>query len=119
MIQINTRRAPALYIGFMGAWIYGFAASAHRPPALVVALLFLLPVAIHLGVGYAIGRWEAVVLAGVPVVLAMIAAGLASGLWIFMALLMIFPGGPLIAAGVYLRQWREEKENPADELWLL
>ena len=119
MIEIKTRNVPALYIGFMGAWIYGFAASSNRPPSLLVVLLFLLPIAVHLAVGYAIGRWEALVLAGVPVLVAIVAAGLASGLWIFMALLMIFPGGPLIGAGVYLRQWREEKENPNDDVWLL
>ena len=119
MISINPRTAPALYIGLMGVWMYGFAASDRRPPSVLVALLFLLPLALHVGVGYVVGRWEAVVLAAAPVVIAIAAAGLGSPLWIFVFLLMVFPGAPLIAAGVAARRWREEREEPDDDVFLL
>lgn len=115
--RINRRNAPTLYVLAMAAWVYGFAASGREIPSWVVVPLLLLPVAVHVGAGYVIGRWEALALAAVPVVLAVAAAGFGNALWIFLVLLMVFPGAPLIAAGVALRQWRDPDDDPADDLW--
>ena len=117
MTAINRRTAPSIYVVLMGAWVYGFAASDHDPPAALVALLFVLPGALHVAVGYVVGRFEAMALAAVPVVLAVAASGFGSPLWVVLFLLAIFPGAPLVAGGVYLRRWREQPEDPADHLW--
>ncbi len=117
MSAINRRTAPSIYVILMGAWVYGFAASDRDPPAAIVFLLFLLAAALHVAVGYVVGRWEAAALAAVPVVLALAASGIDSPLWVFLFLLAIFPGAPLVAGGVCLRRWREQPEDPLDDLW--
>ena len=116
--KLNARTAPTVYVLFMAAWIYGFA-DAHwkLPPAFGVALL-VLPAFVHVGLGYVIGRWNAVALAAAPIVIALAAAGIHSALWVSLALLMIFPGAPLIAGGVYLRERRAAREDDASEPWL-
>ena len=99
------------------ACVNGFSASAHLLPAALVALLFVLPGALHVAVGYVVGRFEAMALAAVPVVLAVAASGFGSPLWVVRFLLATSPGAPLVAGGVYLRRWREQPEDPADHLW--
>ena len=116
--KLNARTAPTAYILFMAAWIYGFADANWDLPTPVSVMLLILPAFVHVGLGYVIGRWEAVALAGVPVVIAVAAAGIGSVLWVSLALLMIFPGAPLIAGGVFLREWLRTREEDPAESWL-
>ena len=116
--KINARTAPAAYILFMAAWIYGFADARWEIPGPVSVVLLVLPAAVHVGVGYVIARWEALALTLVPVAIALAAAGIHSTLWASLALLMIFPGAPLIAGGVYLREWLGAQDEDPAESWL-
>ncbi|MEX0817563.1 MAG: hypothetical protein WD027_08960 [Gaiellales bacterium] len=108
-------RAAAVYVGFMTLWIYGFANTERNLPGLLVFLLLVVPIVVHLGAGYVIGRQEALYLACFPPVLALLGPGIASGLWLSLFLLMIFPGAPLIAGGFGLRFWTDR--NVTDENW--
>jgi hypothetical protein len=108
-------RASAIYAGFMTLWIYGFANTERNLPGLLVFLLLLTPIFVHLGAGYVIGRQEALYLACFPPALAILGPGIASGLWLSLLLLMIFPGAPLIAAGFGLRLWSDR--DVTDDNW--
>jgi hypothetical protein len=118
MPDIDPRKAPTYYILLMALWVYGFAAIDRDLPAPVVFLSLLAAGAVQVGLGYAIGRWEAVAMAAVPVLLALAAGGRASGLWITVAVLMVFPGAPLIALGVYARRWHAERHDDSPDAWL-
>ena len=107
-------RACLFYMGFMGAWIYGFANSQRDLPYIAVIGLLLLAVVVHLGVGIAIGRQEGMILACFPPALALLGPGLDDSLWMALVMLMMFPGGPLIFAGHYVRRTIEE---PKAEEW--
>jgi hypothetical protein len=118
MHRIDTHTAPTAYILLMAAWVFGFAnLDRELPPVLVFAAL-LGAGAIQVALGYVLGRWEAVGLAVIPVVLAVAASGTDSGLWFTVVVLMIFPGAPFIALGVYLRRWKEERDDPSPDAWL-
>lgn len=108
-------RAAAVYVGFMTLWIYGFANTERNLPGVLVFLLLLAPIFVHLGAGYVIGRQEALYLACFPPVLALLGPGIASGLWLSLLLLMIFPGAPLIAGGFGLRFWSDR--DVTDDNW--
>lgn len=108
-------RAVAVYVGFMGLWVYGFANTERDLPGLAVFLLLLVPIFVHVGAGFVIARQEALYLACFPPALALLGPGIASGLWLSLLLLMIFPGAPLIAAGFGLRVWMERDEG--DDAW--
>jgi hypothetical protein len=116
--RFNTRTAPTWYVVLMAAWVYGFANSDRDLPALVVFVLLLGAGAIQVGAGYLIGRWEALVLALIPILLAGAASGVGSTLWVTLILLMIFPGGPLIGAGVWLSGWLDERGDRSPDSWL-
>jgi len=116
--KINTRTAPTWYIVLMAAWVYGFAASDRDLPPLVVFGLLVVAGGVHVGVGYLVGRWEALALAAVPVLLALAVAGADSSLWITLVLLMVFPGAPLIGLGVWLRDWVAERDDRSPDGWL-
>jgi uncharacterized membrane protein AbrB (regulator of aidB expression) len=107
-------RACLFYMAFMAAWIYGFANSQHDLPTIAVLALLLVAVLVHFGVGIAIGRQEAALLACFPPVLALVGPGLDDSLWMALVMLMMFPGGPLIFAGHYVRRTIEE---PKTEEW--
>jgi hypothetical protein len=108
-------RAAAFYLGFMTAWTYGFANIDRDLATPLVALLLVLPVVVHLGVGFAIGHEKALLLACYPPFLALIGPGLASLLWAPLLMLMIFPGAPLIFVGSYLRRWSSEPQQQWDD----
>ncbi len=108
-------RATTVYVGFMTLWVYGFANTERNLPGVLVFLLLVAPVFVHLGAGYVIGRQEALYLACFPPVLALLGPGLASGLWLSLLLLMIFPGAPLIAGGFGLRLIADRDQ--VDENW--
>ena len=107
-------RAGLFYMAFMAAWIYGFANSQRDLPNIAVIGLLLLAVVVHFGVGIAIGRPEGALLACVPPALALVGPSLDDSLWMALVMLMLFPGGPLIFAGHYLRRTIEE---PRAEEW--
>jgi hypothetical protein len=107
-------RAGLFYMAFMGAWIYGFANSQRDLPYIAVIGLLLLAVLVHFGVGIAIGRQEVALLALFPPALAIVGPGLDDSLWMALLMLMLFPGGPLLFAGHYVRRMVEE---PKVEEW--
>ena len=102
----------------MAGWVYGFANADADLPAALVFVLLLGAGAVQVAAGYAIGRWEALVLAVVPVLLALAASGTDSSLWLTLVLLMVFPGGPLIGLGVLLRRWAAERDDASPDGWL-
>jgi hypothetical protein len=114
----DLRKVPTYYVIVMAVWIYGFAATNRSLPALAVFLLLLAGGAVQVAAGYAIGRWEAVALAVVPVLIAVAAAGVDSSLWTTLVILMVFPGGPLIGLGVYLRHMHDEQNDRSPDGWL-
>lgn len=118
MPRLDPRKVPTYYVIVMAAWIYGFAATDRSLPALAIFVLLLLGAAVQVAAGYSIGRWEAIALAVVPVLLAVAAAGRDSSLWTTLVILMIFPGAPLIALGVHLRHLEEERNDRSPDAWL-
>jgi hypothetical protein len=116
--RFNTRNAATWYVIFMALWVYGFGVIDRELPAMLVFTLLLGAGAIHAGAGYLIGRWEAVALAGVPVLLALAISGFGSTLWVTNLLLAFFPGAPLIAAGVYFGMWLDERDDRSPDSWL-
>jgi hypothetical protein len=100
-------RAAALYLGFMAAWTYGFANASYDLPGPLVFVLLVLPCLLHAGVGFAVGRHEALWLAAFPPALAFFAPGMAPVLAFTLVLLMIFPGAPLLLLGIVARRWAE------------
>ncbi len=118
MSRMDSRTAPTWYIVLMAVWVYGFANVDRHLPALLVFVLLVAAAAIQVAAGYSVGRWGALALAGVPVILALAASGLDSSLWVTLVLLMVFPGAPLIALGVYLRGWLDERDDRSPDGWL-
>ena len=118
VIRIDTRTAPTAYILLMSLWVYGFAGANADPPAVLVFVLLLAAGAVQVAAGYVLGRWAALALAGVPVLLAVAASGPGSSLWMTLVLLMVFPGAPLMALGVVLRGWVAERDDPSPDGWL-
>jgi hypothetical protein len=116
--HLDSRKVPTLYILFMAVWIYGFAAVDRSLPALVMFALLMAGAGAQVAVGYGIGRWEALGLAAVPVILAVAAAGFDSNLWTTIVILMVFPGAPLIGLGVYLRHGFDERTDRSPDAWL-
>jgi hypothetical protein len=116
--RLTTRNAATWYVLLMALWVYGFGVIDRELPALLVFLLLLGAGGIHVGAGYLIGRWEALVLAAVPVLLALAIAGFGSTLWVTILLLAFFPGAPLIGAGVYLGMWLDERDDRSPDSWL-
>ena len=118
MPDIDPRKAPTYYILVMALWVYGFAALDRDLPAALMFIALLVAGAAQVGLGYAIGRWEAIGLAVVPVLLALAAGGRDSSLWVTVAVLMVFPGGPLVALGVYARHLHAERHDDSPDAWL-
>ena len=118
MPDIDPRKAPTYYVLIMALWVYGFAAIDRDLPAALMFLALLAAGAAQVGIGYAIGRWEAIGFAVVPVALALAAGGRASSLWVTVLGLMVFPGGPLIALGVYAHNWHAERHDDSPDAWL-
>jgi hypothetical protein len=120
MNELSARTAALLYGGTMTAWVVGFASTNRELPAVVVVVLLLLPAAVHFGLGYVVADWWALYLAAVPVVVAAVAGGgLPSPLWVSVVLLTAFPGAPLIALGVYVRERLERRDPSYVDPWLI
>jgi hypothetical protein len=117
--EMSPRRGAIVYAAVMTIWIFGFAATERDLPAPVVLMLLLLPAGIHFGLGYVVQEWWALYLVAVPMVAAAVAGGLPSPLWVAVVLLTAFPGAPLVALGVYVREWLERRDPSYVDPWLI
>lgn len=117
--ELSPRRGAVLYGVFMTLWIVGFAATERPLPAALVVALLLLPAVVHFGVGYVVRDWWALYLSAVPVVVAAVVGGLPSGLWAAVVLLTAFPGAPLVALGVWVRDRLERRDPSYVDPWLI
>jgi hypothetical protein len=115
---IDPRKAPALYALAMGLFVGGFALLDRTPPAFLAFVVLLLAGALQIGAGFVIGRWGALGLGAVPILFAVAAAGPGSTLWTTVFVLMVFPGTPLIGAGVHLRHRFAEQHDESPDGWL-
>jgi hypothetical protein len=117
--ELSPRKGALIYGGFMTLWILGFAGTDHPLPSVVVLFLLVLPAAVHFALGYVVRDWWALYLVGVPVVVAAIAGGLPSALWAAVVLLTMFPGAPLVALGVFVRERLEKRDPSYVDPWLI
>jgi hypothetical protein len=115
---IDPRKAPALYALAMGLFVGGFALLDRTPPAFLAFVVLLLAGVLQIGAGFVIGRWGALGLGAVPILFAVAAAGPGSTLWTTVFVLMVFPGTPLIGAGVHLRHHLAEQHDDSPDNWL-
>lgn len=106
MIYNRAAVGVALYAALTAAWIYGFANTSigNGDAAAVFGLATL--TAIHLGAGLAVGRWWAVLLPALPIVIAMPAGTPPVGgepfpIW-FTLTLFALPAAALVAVGVFI-----------------
>lgn len=116
---LGERTAIAVYTIVMAVWIVVFARTERALPAVVVVVLLLLPAVVHFGLGYVIADWKALYFTGVPIVVAAVAGGLPSALWAAVVLLTAFPGAPLVAAGVFVRDRLERRDPAYVDPWLI
>jgi len=107
------------YSAIMTAWIVAFARTERALPAALVLLLLFVPPVVHFGLGYVVADWKALYFAALPIVVAAVAGGLPSALWATVVLLTAFPGVPLIAAGVYVREWLARKDPAYVDPWMI
>jgi hypothetical protein len=117
--ELSPRKGALLYGAFMTLWILGFAGTDHPLPSVVVLFLLVLPAAVHFALGYVVRDWWALYLVAVPVVVAAIAGGLPSALWAAVVLLTMFPGAPLVALGVFVRERLEKRDPSYVDPWLI
>lgn len=117
--ELTPREAILVYCTAMTAWIVFFAATETALPAVAVLVLLLVPLVVHFGLGYVVDDWKALYFTGVPVVVAAIAGGLPSALWATVVLLTAFPGIPLVAGGIYVRNWLARKDPAYVDPWLI
>jgi hypothetical protein len=103
--EISPRTAMVGFCAVMTLWIVLFARTETALPAPVVFVLLLVPLVVHVGLGYVVADWKALYFLAVPIAVSAAAGGLPSALWATMVLLTAFPGAPLVAGGVYLRDW--------------
>ena len=120
--RINELHPRTAMIGFCAAmtlWILAFARTETALPAPLVLLLLLVPPVLHFGLGYVVADWKALYFLALPIVVAAVAGGLPSALWATVALLTAFPGAPLVAAGVYLREWLTRRDPAYVDPWMI
>lgn len=108
-------KTSLLYLAFTTAWVYGFANGRHDLPGVVVLAFFLLPPCVHFLLGFALARQDACALLGFAPVLALVGPGLATSLFVPLAMLAVFPGAPLVLAGIFVRLRMEPRE--VEETW--
>ena len=117
--KLTPRTAMIGYSAIMTAWIVAFARTERALPAVLVLLLLFVPPIVHFGLGYVVADWKALYFSALPIVVAAVAGGLPSALWATVVLLTAFPGVPLIAAGVYLREWLARKDPAYVDPWMI
>jgi hypothetical protein len=108
--ELSPRTAMIGFSAIMTLWIVAFARTETALPAPVVLLLLLVPPVVHFGLGYVVADWKALYFLALPIVVAAVAGGLPSPLWATVVLLTAFPGAPLVAGGVYLRDWLARRD---------
>jgi hypothetical protein len=108
--EIGPRTAMIGFSTVMTLWIVLFARTETALPAPIVLVLLLVPPVVHFGLGYVVADWKALYLLALPIVVSAVAGGLPSALWATIVLLTAFPGGPLVAAGVYVRDWLARRD---------
>ena len=113
--RATTVKTSLLYLAFTTVWVYGFANGQHDLPGIVVLAFFLLPLGVHFLLGFALAKQEAYALLAYAPVLALVGPGLASSLFVPLAMLAAFPGAPLVLLGIFVRLRMEPRE--VDEHW--
>ncbi|HEX5467650.1 MAG TPA: hypothetical protein VFW80_01225 [Gaiellaceae bacterium] len=108
-------KAVAAYLAFTTTWVYGFANGTHDLPGVVVLAFFLLPLGVHFMLGFVTARQDACALLAYAPALALLGPGLATSLFVPLAMLAVFPGAPLVLLGVFLRGRMDPRE--VDEHW--
>jgi uncharacterized membrane protein AbrB (regulator of aidB expression) len=108
-------RASLLYLGFMTAWVYGFANTERHVPGLVMLVALILPMFLHFGIGFAMPRQETFGLLAFPPLLALVGPGVNAMLWVPLVMMMVFPGAPLVLLGLFLRRRAEPQE--VEDYW--
>jgi hypothetical protein len=103
-------KASLLYLGFMTAWLYGFANTERDVPSLVMLVALVLPMVLHFGVGFTMPRQETFGLLAFPPLLALVGPGVSTMLWVPLVVMMVFPGAPLVLLGLFLRRRAEPQE---------
>jgi hypothetical protein len=103
--ELTPRTAMIAFSTIMAAWIVLFARTEITLPGLLVLVLLVVPPFAYFGLGYVVGDWNALYFLALPVLVSALAGGFPSALWATMTLLTAFPGAPLVAGGVYLREW--------------
>jgi len=98
------------YLAFTTVWVYGFANGQHDLPGLIVLAFFLLPLGVHFILGFVLARQDACALLAYAPFLALIGPGLASSLFVPLAMLAVFPGAPLVLLGAFIRVRMEPRE---------
>ncbi len=108
--ELSPRTAMIGYSAVMAVWIVLFARTETELPAPLVLLLLLVPPVVHFGLGYVVADWKALYFLALPIVVSAAAGGLPSALWATIVLLTAFPGAPLVAGGVYVREWLARRD---------
>jgi hypothetical protein len=103
-------KAVLIYLAFTTAWVYGFANGRHDLPGIVVLAFFLLPLGVQFMLGFVLAKQEACALLAYAPVLAIVGPGLASSLFVPLAMLAVFPGAPLVLLGMFIRLRMEPRE---------
>jgi hypothetical protein len=103
-------KAVLIYLAFTTAWVYGFANGRHDLPGIVVLAFFLLPLGVQFMLGFVLAKQEACALLAYAPVLAIVGPGLASSLFVPLAMLAVFPGAPLVLLGTFIRLRMEPRE---------
>jgi hypothetical protein len=117
--ELSPRTAMIGFSAVMALWIVAFARTETALPTPVVLVLLLVPPVVHFGLGYVVADWKALYFLALPVVIAAVAGGLPSPLWATVVLLTAFPGAPLVAAGVYLREWLAKRDPAYVDPWMI
>jgi hypothetical protein len=108
--ELSPRTAMIGYSAVMTVWIVLFARTETELPAPLVLLLLLVPPVVHFGLGYVVADWKALYFLALPIAVSAAAGGLPSALWATIVLLTAFPGAPLVAGGVYVREWLARRD---------
>ena len=103
-------KASLLYLGFMTAWVYGFANTERHVPGIVMFVALVLPMILHFGIGFAMPRQETFGLLAFPPLLSLVGPGVNTLLWVPLVMMMVFPGAPLVLLGLFLRRRADPQE---------